>query len=68
MDWMNDLPFRLGTTSYILPDDILPNGRYLAGKVDDVELVLYEVDEAQNNLPTPEVVAARGGRRPRRTT
>lgn len=43
--------FRLGTTSYIIPDEILPNVRYLANKVDDIELVLFEVDEGQNNLP-----------------
>jgi sugar phosphate isomerase/epimerase len=46
-------PFRLGTTSYIIPADILPNLRYLAGKVQDVELVLFEVDDGPNNLPTP---------------
>jgi len=50
-------PFRLGTTSYILPDDILPNVRYLAGRVQDVELVLFEVDDGRNNLPSGEVVA-----------
>jgi adenosyl cobinamide kinase/adenosyl cobinamide phosphate guanylyltransferase/sugar phosphate isomerase/epimerase len=60
---MNKLPFRLGTSSYIIPDDILPNVRYLAGKVRDVELVLFEVDEednngqAVNNLPSPDVIA-----------
>jgi len=56
MDWLQRLPFRLGTTSYILPDEILPNARYLAGKVRDVELVLFEVDEGLNNLPSPEEV------------
>lgn len=56
MDWLKQLPFRLGTSSYILPDEILPNVRYLAGKVRDVELVLFEVDEGQNNLPSPEEV------------
>ncbi len=50
-------PFRLGTTSYILPDDILPNARYLAGQVRDIELVLFEVDDGPNNLPPAEVVA-----------
>ena len=50
-------PFRLGTTSYIIPDDILPNVRYLAGKVRDVELVLFEVDDGPNNLPKPEQIA-----------
>lgn len=48
--------FRLGATSYILPDDILPNVRFLADKVQDIELVLFEVDDGPNNLPSPEVV------------
>jgi sugar phosphate isomerase/epimerase len=50
-------PFRLGTTSYIIPDDILPNVRYLAGQVQDIELVLFEVDDSSNNLPSAEVIA-----------
>ena len=53
---MKKYPFRLGTSSYIIPDDILPNVRYLAGKVQDIELVLFESDEF-SNLPTPEVIA-----------
>ena len=48
--------FRLGTTSYIIPDEILPNVRFLAGKVQDVELVLFEVDDGQNNLPDPQTI------------
>lgn len=48
-------PFRVGTTSYIVPADILPNVRFLADKVDDVELVLFESDEI-SNLPSPETV------------
>ncbi len=48
---MKKVPFRIGTTSYIIPADILPNLEYLAGRVDDVELVLFEVDDGQNNLP-----------------
>lgn len=43
--------FRVGTTSYILPDDILPNVEYLAPRVDDVELVLFETDDQGGNLP-----------------
>ena len=43
--WFEDLPFRIGTTSYIIPDDILPNVRFLAGRVKDVELVLFDIDE-----------------------
>jgi len=53
---MQNYPFRLGTTSYIIPDDILPNARYLAGKVRDIELILFEVDDGPNNLPSSEVI------------
>jgi sugar phosphate isomerase/epimerase len=53
---MFSYPFRLGTTSYIIPDDILPNAHYLAGKVRDIELILFEVDDGPNNLPSPEVI------------
>lgn len=35
-------PWRLGTTSCILPGDLLANARFLAPRVDDVELVLFE--------------------------
>lgn len=50
------IPFRLGTTSYIIPDDILPNVRFLCDRVQDIELVLFEVSENLRNLPSPEVV------------
>jgi adenosylcobalamin phosphodiesterase len=43
--------FRVGTTSYILPGDILPNVEYLAPQVDDIQLVLFETDEHGSNLP-----------------
>lgn len=48
--------YRIGTTSYIVPDDILPNARYLASQVDDIELVLFEVDDGPNNLPDEETI------------
>ncbi|PWH15486.1 MAG: xylose isomerase [Anaerolineae bacterium] len=54
---MTKFPFRLGTTSYIVPADILPNLSYLAGKVQDVELILFEVDDGPNNLPSPAQVS-----------
>ena len=47
---LRNMPCRLGTTSYIIPADILPNLRFLADRVDDVELVLFESDE-YSNLP-----------------
>jgi sugar phosphate isomerase/epimerase len=54
---MKIYPFRLGTTSYIIPADILPNVRYLAGKVQDIELVLFEVEDGSSNLPNREQIA-----------
>ena len=48
-------PFRIGTSSYIIPDDILPNVRWLAGKVKDIELVLFDIDE-YCNIPDREQV------------
>lgn len=51
-----ELPFRIGTTSYIWPDDILPNVVQLAPLVDDVELVLFESDEYGSNLPGEAVI------------
>jgi len=49
-------PFRLGTTSYIIPDSIIPNVRVLAPLIDDIELVLFESDTI-SNLPTKNEVA-----------
>ncbi len=46
--WFDTLSFRIGTTSYIIPDDILPNVRFLADKVRDIELVLFDIDEYCN--------------------
>ncbi len=50
-------PFRIGTTSFILKDDILPNVQFLAEKVDDVELLVFESEE-QSPLPGEEVIGA----------
>ncbi len=50
------LPFRLGTTSYILPADLVPNVTHLADRIDDVELVLFESDEL-SNLPDETTIA-----------
>ncbi len=45
-------PFRFGTSSYIIPADIIPNVEFLKDRVDDIELVLFESDEF-SNLPSP---------------
>jgi sugar phosphate isomerase/epimerase len=52
------LPFRVGTTSYIIPDDLLPNAEFLASQVQDMQLVLFDVPAGPSNLPSPAAVAA----------
>lgn len=51
------LPFRLGTTSYIIPDDLLPNAAFLAPCVQDMQLVLFEIPNGPSNLPSEQDVA-----------
>lgn len=51
------LPFRIGATSYIVPDDLLPNAAFLAAHVQDMQLVLFEVPGGPSNLPSPQGVA-----------
>ncbi len=50
-------PYRLGTTSYIIPADILPNVAHLARRVDDIELVLFE-SETVSSLPDASIIDA----------
>jgi len=50
--WQNaGIACRIGTTSYIIPADIIPNLLFLKDIVEDVELVLFESDEF-SNLPS----------------
>ncbi len=55
MQIKNQFPFRLGCTSYVYPDDILPNVRKMAPIVDDIEIVLFESEEF-SNLPDASVI------------
>jgi sugar phosphate isomerase/epimerase len=55
IDGKGTFPFRLGTTSYILPDDLVPNCVFLGPLVDDVELILFESHEI-SNLPDPSAI------------
>lgn len=52
------LPFRVGTTSYVIEDDLLPNAAYLADWLQDMQLVLFDLPGGPSNLPTPATVAA----------
>jgi sugar phosphate isomerase/epimerase len=49
--------FRIGSTSYVYPGDIMSNVRQLAGVVEDIELVLFEVDDYGTNLPDAAAIA-----------
>lgn len=53
------VPFRLGLTSYVYPDDILANIRRLAPVADDIEVVFFESGDA-SNFPTPDEIAEWG--------
>ncbi len=50
-------PFRFGTTSYIIPADIMPNVEFLRDRVDDIELVLFESDEYSNLPPDADILS-----------
>lgn len=50
------LPFRIGTTSYIIADDLLPNAAFVAAFVQDMQLVLFEVADGPSNLPSTQDV------------
>ena len=54
---MTDYPFRIGTTSYIVEDDLVANARFLAGKMSDMQLVLFELPNGPSNIPSPATVA-----------
>lgn len=43
--------YRLGTTSFIYPDALLPNVRRLASCVDDIEILFFDVSDP-SGLPT----------------
>lgn len=48
-------PFRVGCTSYVFPDEIIPNVQAMASMVDDIELVLFETEE-KANFPSPDQI------------
>jgi sugar phosphate isomerase/epimerase len=52
--YKNTFPFKIGTTSYIYPDHILPNVKSIGSFVDEIELLLYE--SARDSLPDPKEI------------
>ena len=49
-------PFNIGTTSFIYPDDYVPNVKMLGPYLDEIELLLFESRPA-NVLPSKSVIA-----------
>lgn len=52
--------FKIGVTSYVYPADILPNVLALAGKIQDIELVLFESPDF-SNFPDPDLIRRLSG-------
>lgn len=48
-------PFRLGTTSFIYPDDYLPNIRRIGPYLDEIELLMFE-SRSPENLPSTSLI------------
>ena len=47
-----DLPFRVGATSYVIEDDLVANAAFLADRVRDMQLVLFDLPGGPSNLPS----------------
>ncbi|MHB1293950.1 MAG: cobamide remodeling phosphodiesterase CbiR [Anaerolineae bacterium] len=48
---------RIGATSYVIEGDLAANAARLAGEVEDMELVLYDVEGYGTNLPDGDTIA-----------
>lgn len=51
------LPLRLGATSYVVEAGLVDNAAYLAGRVQDMQLVLFDLPDGPSNLPDAATVA-----------
>ena len=45
------LPFRIGSTSYVIPADLAANAEYLSSRLGEMELVLFDLKDGPSNLP-----------------
>ena len=53
-----EMPYRVGTTSYIIEDDLVANATFLAERVQDMQLVLFDLPEGPSNLPDAPMIRA----------
>ncbi len=51
-------PLNIGTTSYIIPGDLVANARHLADRAHHMQLVLFDVPGGPCNFPSPADVKA----------
>ena len=56
--WRGRFAFRLATTSFILPEDYLPNVQALAPLFDEVELLFFEAPERSSRARLVQALAA----------
>ncbi len=55
MNYRNIFPFRIGSTSYVIPDSIIPNVILMSDCVDDIELLFFESASSTSLLSNPEI-------------
>lgn len=53
--YKNKFPFKLGTTSFIYPDDYIPNAQMLGPCVDELELLIFE-SSWPDSIPSYETI------------
>lgn len=53
--YRNIFPFRIGSTSYVIPDSIIPNVILMSNYVDDIELLFFESASSTSLLSNPEI-------------
>lgn len=55
MSYKKRFPFKIGSTSYVLPDNIVPNVQYMSDFVDDIELLFFESFDKSPLISTSEI-------------
>ena len=59
MSYKKRFPFNIGCTSYVLPDSIIPNVKYMSDFVDDIELLFFESFDNSSLISNSEIAELR---------
>lgn len=59
MTYKKRFPFKIGSTSYVLPDNIVPNVQYMSDFVDDIELLFFESFDKSPLISNSEITELR---------